>query len=229
MTQEELLKLSWCPEGCASFLEWVPYRSNAQTGLILIAHAVNENFEHEWTESPDVLRGGRWDRSRTGGRGVSVRCGQRGRGPICVVPRSCQRGKRSWRNPPDTLARRGNTPPDRTVPASTTPHADAPSALVMVETTQPDTRSAQPLQSSRPDPITVIAVLGRGTFRATAQPPLSPAPLPSAVDPHTVERAWFPASRWSAPLYECGLRLPRHSRTGGCHVEVTALGGPRYG
>ncbi|MFD8504296.1 hypothetical protein ACFV2L_16455 [Streptomyces sp. NPDC059687] len=45
MTQEELLKLSWCPEGCASFLEWVPYRSNAQTGLILIAHAVNENFE----------------------------------------------------------------------------------------------------------------------------------------------------------------------------------------
>lgn len=29
MTQEELLKLSWCPEGCASFLERVPYRSNA--------------------------------------------------------------------------------------------------------------------------------------------------------------------------------------------------------
>lgn len=29
MTQEELLKLSWCPEGCASFLEWVPCRSNA--------------------------------------------------------------------------------------------------------------------------------------------------------------------------------------------------------
>ncbi len=32
------------------------------------------------------------------------------------------------------------------------------------------------------------------------QPPL--APIPSAVDPHTVERAWFMASRWSAPLYE---------------------------
>lgn len=29
-----------------------------------------------------------------------------------------------------------------------------------------------------------------------------PAPIPSAVDPHTVERAWFRASRWSAPLYE---------------------------
>jgi hypothetical protein len=28
------------------------------------------------------------------------------------------------------------------------------------------------------------------------------APIPSAVDPHTVERAWFRASRWSAPLYE---------------------------
>jgi hypothetical protein len=33
-------------------------------------------------------------------------------------------------------------------------------------------------------------------------PPLAPAPIPSAVDPHTVERAWFRASRWSAPLYE---------------------------
>lgn len=33
-------------------------------------------------------------------------------------------------------------------------------------------------------------------------PPLTPAPIPSAVDPHTVERAWFMASRWSAPLYE---------------------------
>src|SRR5262245_63921983 len=33
-------------------------------------------------------------------------------------------------------------------------------------------------------------------------PTLSPAPIPSAVDPHTVERAWFMASRWSAPLYE---------------------------
>ena len=26
--------------------------------------------------------------------------------------------------------------------------------------------------------------------------------IPSAVDPHTVERAWSVASRWSAPLYE---------------------------
>ncbi|KAF2778914.1 hypothetical protein STPH1_3576 [Streptomyces sp. OM5714] len=34
------------------------------------------------------------------------------------------------------------------------------------------------------------------------QPTTSPAPIPSAVDPHTVERAWFRASRWSAPLYE---------------------------
>lgn len=33
-------------------------------------------------------------------------------------------------------------------------------------------------------------------------PPPSPASIPSAVDPHTVERAWFMASRWSAPLYE---------------------------
>jgi hypothetical protein len=33
-------------------------------------------------------------------------------------------------------------------------------------------------------------------------PLLTPAPIPSAVDPHTVERAWFMASRWSAPLYE---------------------------
>ena len=33
-------------------------------------------------------------------------------------------------------------------------------------------------------------------------PPLTSAPIPSAVDPHTVERAWFLASRWSAPLYE---------------------------
>ena len=34
------------------------------------------------------------------------------------------------------------------------------------------------------------------------EPQLTPAPIPSAVDPHTVERAWFLASRWSAPLYE---------------------------
>ncbi|CAM5726784.1 hypothetical protein STENM223S_07037 [Streptomyces tendae] len=33
-------------------------------------------------------------------------------------------------------------------------------------------------------------------------PPPSPTPIPSAVDPHTVERAWPLASRWSAPLYE---------------------------
>lgn len=33
-------------------------------------------------------------------------------------------------------------------------------------------------------------------------PPLSPAAIPYAVDPHTVEQAWFLASRWSAPLYE---------------------------
>lgn len=33
-------------------------------------------------------------------------------------------------------------------------------------------------------------------------PPHSSAPIPYAVDPHTVERAWFLASRWSAPLYE---------------------------
>lgn len=30
----------------------------------------------------------------------------------------------------------------------------------------------------------------------------TPAPIPSAVDPHTVERAWPLVSRWSAPLYE---------------------------
>lgn len=33
-------------------------------------------------------------------------------------------------------------------------------------------------------------------------PPLAPAPIPSAFDPHSVERSWFRASRWSAPLYE---------------------------
>jgi hypothetical protein len=37
---------------------------------------------------------------------------------------------------------------------------------------------------------------------AHLNPPLTSAPIPSAVDPHTVERAWFMASRWSAPLYE---------------------------
>jgi hypothetical protein len=41
-------------------------------------------------------------------------------------------------------------------------------------------------------------------------PPLTPLPIPSAVDPHTVERAWFMASRWSAPLYERpGRHVPR--------------------
>src|SRR4051794_20821353 len=41
-------------------------------------------------------------------------------------------------------------------------------------------------------------------------PPLSPAPIPSAVDPHTVERAWLLASRWSALLYERpGRQEPR--------------------
>ena len=39
-----------------------------------------------------------------------------------------------------------------------------------------------------------------GAGPAATQHPL--APIPSAVDPHTVERAWFLASRWSAPLYE---------------------------
>lgn len=38
--------------------------------------------------------------------------------------------------------------------------------------------------------------------RPTGTHPLSPASIPYAVDPHTVERAWFMASRWSAPLYE---------------------------
>ncbi len=38
-------------------------------------------------------------------------------------------------------------------------------------------------------------------------PTLSLAPIPYALDPHTVERAWVLASRWSAPLYERpGLR-----------------------
>ncbi|MGW6100407.1 hypothetical protein ACWFRK_40175 [Streptomyces sp. NPDC055157] len=32
--------------------------------------------------------------------------------------------------------------------------------------------------------------------------PVTPASIPSAFDPHIVERAWFRASRWSAPLYE---------------------------
>lgn len=40
------------------------------------------------------------------------------------------------------------------------------------------------------------------TFTTYANPPLTPAPIPSAFDPHTVERSWFRASRWSAPLYE---------------------------
>jgi hypothetical protein len=37
---------------------------------------------------------------------------------------------------------------------------------------------------------------------APPRPTTYPTPIPSAVDPHTVERAWFMASRWSAPLYE---------------------------
>lgn len=28
----------------------------------------------------------------------------------------------------------------------------------------------------------------------------TPTPIPSAVDPHTVERAWILASMWSVPL-----------------------------
>lgn len=39
-------------------------------------------------------------------------------------------------------------------------------------------------------------------FTTYVSPPPTPAPIPSAFDPHTVERAWFRASRWSAPLYE---------------------------
>lgn len=37
---------------------------------------------------------------------------------------------------------------------------------------------------------------------AGLNPPQPLASIPSAVDPHIVERAWFRASRWSAPLYE---------------------------
>lgn len=33
-------------------------------------------------------------------------------------------------------------------------------------------------------------------------PQLTPAPIPSAFDPHTVEQAWSLASRWSSPLHE---------------------------
>lgn len=42
----------------------------------------------------------------------------------------------------------------------------------------------------------------RLTFSGHLHPPLSPASIPSAVDPHTVERAWSRASRWSAQLDE---------------------------
>jgi len=47
---------------------------------------------------------------------------------------------------------------------------------------------------------TVIRLLA--CLRLPLNPLIAPAPVPSAVDPHTVERAWFLASRWSAPLYE---------------------------
>lgn len=54
-------------------------------------------------------------------------------------------------------------------------------------------------------------------------PPLTPAPIPSAVDPHTVERAWFMASRWSAPLYE------RPGRPGPRLLGSAWVGGGRDG
>lgn len=54
-----------------------------------------------------------------------------------------------------------------------------------------------PPTAERPCPETTSA-----TSFPQPSPPLTPAPIPSAVDPHTVERAWFMASRWSAPLYE---------------------------
>lgn len=44
---------------------------------------------------------------------------------------------------------------------------------------------------------------------ATTYPP---APIPSAVDPHTVERAWALASKWSAPLNE-DLDARGHARS----------------
>lgn len=59
--------------------------------------------------------------------------------------------------------------------------------------------------------IVQLIVLGGGavlvsSLASTCQPSHShhspPAPIPSAVDPRTVERAWPLASRWSAPLYE---------------------------
>ncbi len=37
---------------------------------------------------------------------------------------------------------------------------------------------------------------------APLNPQLTPAAIPSAFGPHIVERSWFRASRWSAPLYE---------------------------
>ncbi len=48
-------------------------------------------------------------------------------------------------------------------------------------------------------------------FRPPAlSPPLNPAAVPYAVDPHTVERAWFMASRWSAlPDVRPGRHGPR--------------------
>jgi hypothetical protein len=41
-----------------------------------------------------------------------------------------------------------------------------------------------------------------GQPHAYLNPPPTSASIPSAVGPHIVERAWFMASRWSAPLYE---------------------------
>ncbi len=53
--------------------------------------------------------------------------------------------------------------------------------------------------------IRALATLGTSTPLRNAphlNPPLTRAPIPYAVGPHTVGRAWFMASRWSAPLYE---------------------------
>jgi hypothetical protein len=71
-----------------------------------------------------------------------------------------------------------------------------------------------------------VSVVEAAAFAALLNPPLTPAPIPSAFGPHIVERAWFMASRWSAPLYE---RPGRHGPRllGSAWVEGGRDGSPR--
>ncbi|GDY68976.1 hypothetical protein SAV14893_083690 [Streptomyces avermitilis] len=48
-------------------------------------------------------------------------------------------------------------------------------------------------------------------FTTISYPPLSPAPIPSAVDPHTVERAWSMAASGTGVARAASMRVTRLS------------------